>query len=280
MGSSAMKEDGSGSRIDAIFDESIPRTSARLNRSTHSTGSPSIAHSWAGEIPLTRGEFSATSLAKLDTLSRRACTVLVNCHRFLRNTGADWQNPGFTQADRDPVVCLNWDDAIAYTRWLNGKVRSQTSSDGIGPYGLACEADDREYAARAGTQTAYWWGDTIGSGHTACDGCGSGWDNKQPAPVGSFPPNPFGLYDVLGSKWEWAMDCWNDNYAGAQTDSAAWTIGKCERRVARGGDWGNRPWVLRSGHRTGFLELRQGVQFHRLPRCPNSPVTHERGPPG
>ena len=104
------------------------------------------------------------------------------------------------------------------------------------PYRLLTEAE-WEYAARAGTTTAYFWGDEIGKGNANCDGCGSQWDDKQTAPVGSFAANAFGLYDMAGNVWEWVQDCYHDNYDGAPTDGSAWTSGDCSLRVVRGGSW-------------------------------------------
>ena len=78
-----------------------------------------------------------------------------------------------------------------------------------------------------------------------CDGCGSLWDNKQTAPVGSFAANPFGLYDMVGNVWEWTEDCWNESYHGAPADGSAWTSGDCSRRVVRGNSWIDTPDFLR-----------------------------------
>jgi formylglycine-generating enzyme required for sulfatase activity len=83
-----------------------------------------------------------------------------------------------------------WYDAAAYTEWL----AEQTGKR----YRLPSEAE-WEYAARAGTETAYWWGNDIGANRANCNGCGSQWDNQETAPVGSFDPNPFGLYDTSGN---------------------------------------------------------------------------------
>jgi formylglycine-generating enzyme required for sulfatase activity len=106
-----------------------------------------------------------------------------------------------------------------------------------------------EYAARAGSTAAYYWGDAIGKGNANCDGCGSQWDNIQTAPVGSFAANAFGLYDMAGNAWQWLQDCYHENYNGAPADGAAWTGDDCGRRVVRGGSWISVPPVLRSAGR-------------------------------
>ncbi len=128
-------------------------------------------------------------------------------------------------------------------------------------YRLLSEAE-YEYAARAGTQTAYPWGDEIklnGQAMANCNGCGSQWDGKQTAPVGSFPANRFGLYDMVGNVWEWTEDCWNSSYEYAPADGSAWTSGDCNSRVVRGGSWGNAPDNLRSASRGGDTSDLRGV---------------------
>jgi formylglycine-generating enzyme required for sulfatase activity len=141
---------------------------------------------------------------------------------------------------RRPVININWDDAQQFIAWLyrtTGK-----------PYRLLSEAE-WEYAARAGTQTTYFWGNEIGKGNANCNGCGSQWDNRQSAPVGSFPANAFGLYDMHGNVWEWVEDCWHDGYKGAPSDGSAWVSGDSQHRVLRGGSWFNIPQGLRSAYR-------------------------------
>src|SRR5262249_14723054 len=118
-------------------------------------------------------------------------------------------------------------------------------------YRLLTEAE-YEFATRAGTQTAFPWGDDIGENKANCDGCGSQWGNKQTAPVGSFAPNQFGLYDMVGNVWEWVEDCYNPNYDNAPTNGSAWTAGDCNRRMVRAGSWVNTPQFLRSAYRNGF----------------------------
>ena len=158
-----------------------------------------------------------------------------------------------------PVVNVNWHDAKAYVSWLNAMLRSSepvtegapASSPASGPYRLLSEAE-WEYAARAGTTTAYYWGEGRRKGFANCDGCGSEWDNTQTAPVGSFPPNPFGLYDMAGNVLQWTEDCYHENYAGAPANGSAWVtgpVGACSARMMRGGSWFNSTYYIRSSQR-------------------------------
>ena len=196
-----------------------------------------------GRYPVTRAEFAAF-VRETGYLISGGCTLFAN-YRFEHHANAGWMNPGFSQTDRDPVVCVNWNDAQAYATWLNERLKGEVPSRSGGPYHLPSEAE-WEYAARAGTQTLRWWGDSIGSGNAVCDGCGTRWDRKQTAPVDTFPPNPFGLSGVLGNAGEWTEDCGNLNYEGAPIDGSAWTSGRwCGARVVRGGSFASRPWLVR-----------------------------------
>lgn len=136
-----------------------------------------------------------------------------------------------------PVMDVTWHHAQSYVAWLS----EQTGEE----YRLASEAE-WEYAARAGTETRYSWGDEIGENRAVCSGCGSRWDRQQTAPVGSFEPNPWGLYDMHGNVWEWTEDCHNRSYEGAPDDGSAWTAGDCSFRMARGGSWLSQPVRLRA----------------------------------
>jgi formylglycine-generating enzyme required for sulfatase activity len=159
------------------------------------------------------------------------------------------------------VVCVSWADAQAYVAWLNRKVPGKISAADGGPHRLPSEAE-WEYAARADTHTVRWWGDVIGSGNADCEGCGSQWDDRQPAPVGSFSPNPFGLFEILGSAWQWTEDCWNKTYDGAPVDGTTWMAGSwCQEvHAIRGGSFASRAWVLRSAERT-FPSSKEGANF-------------------
>ena len=143
-----------------------------------------------------------------------------------------------------PVINMSWDDiSKEYLPWLNSKT-SKT-------YRLLSEAE-WECAARAGSRQKYTWGDDVGRGLANCDGCGSQWDNKQTAPVGSFELNAFGLHDMHGNVWEWVADCWHENYQGAPADGSAWTTNDCSRRVTRGGSWMSFPRFLGAASRDWF----------------------------
>ncbi len=162
--------------------------------------------------------------------------------------------PAYEEPPKWPAVCLDWRDADAYIAWLNAKVRRLRPelAERAGPYRLPTEAE-WEYAARAGTKTARWWGDAIGVNKANCNGCGSPWDDRLLADVDSFAPNPFGLYGMLGNSWQWTADCWHLNYKGAPTDGSAWSEKNCTRRVIRGGSWNNLPVFVRAASRSGSV---------------------------
>ena len=179
------------------------------------------------------------------------------CNPILR---LGWRSPGrglayppfVGQPTRWPAACLDWNDARAYVAWLNekaGAARPELKGR-EGPYRLPSEAE-WEFAARAGTTTARWWGEDIGVNRANCNGCGSPWDYKVLAEVDAFEPNPFGLYGMLGNVWHWTEDCWHESYAGAPGDGSAWTEQFCDRHVVRGGSWNNLPMFVRSAARSG-----------------------------
>ena len=149
-----------------------------------------------------------------------------------------------------PVIEVSWHDAKTYVGWLWRKTGEE--------YRLLSEAE-WEYVARAGTGTRYWWGDEIGRNRSNCRGCGSRWDGKQTAPVGSFSANGFGLYDVHGNVREWVEDCWNTSYRGAPGDGSAWESGDCRRRVRRGGFWNYLSGDPRSANRSRKISRFRGV---------------------
>jgi hypothetical protein len=164
--------------------------------------------------------------------------------RFVQATGRRLPDDGGWGRGKQAVIKVSWKDAVAYAEWLSRETGER--------YRLPTEAE-WEYAARAGAESRYWWGDDIRQGAKVwanCDGCGSGWGDKQTAPVGSFEPNAYGLYDTAGNVWEWVQDCWHENYVGAPEDGSAWEERDCGLRVLRGGSWFYRPRWLRSATRS------------------------------
>ena len=139
-----------------------------------------------------------------------------------------------------PVINVSWDDAQSYVRWLS----AQTGKS----YRLLSESE-WEYVARAGTETAYSWGDSIGVNRANCKGCSSAWDSTRTAPVGSFAANAWGVYDMHGNVWEWVQDCWKGDYEDAPTDGSARESREGCSRVTRGGSWSDSPRDLRSAKR-------------------------------
>ena len=182
--------------------------------------------------------------------------------RFTEATGgARADDEGWGRSSQ-PVINVSWEDARAYVSWLS----AETGETGE-TYRLPSEAE-WEYAARAGTTTAYSWGNGIGDNRANCDGCGSRWDVVQTAPVGSFGANAWGLHDMHGNVWEWVEDCWYGNYTRVPSDGTAWTSGgDCGRRVLRSGSWNVVSRRLRSAKRArdppGY---RSGVAGFRVAR--------------
>jgi formylglycine-generating enzyme required for sulfatase activity len=169
------------------------------------------------------GKYDITTAQFIDFL-KSAGHRPMRCNRILDYA---WGSPGRgleLQLPNWPAVCLGWIDAEAYVAWLNAKAHKERPAlgPGPGPYRLPSEAE-WEYAARAGTKTARWWGEAIGRNRANCNGCGSPWDDRLLATVESFAPNPFGLYGLLGNVWQWTEDCWHPNYIHAPDDGRAWT---------------------------------------------------------
>jgi formylglycine-generating enzyme required for sulfatase activity len=177
--------------------------------------------------------------------------------RLEPRSNRNWRNPGYKQTDDHPVVCVSWREADEYVKWL----RSSTGRN----YRLLSEAE-WEYVARAGSTTAWSWGDQQ---EDACShanlpgpsllrqvastagwevvGCEDGYPFT--APAGAFLPNSFGVYDMHGNVAEWVADCWRGDYKGRGTESVPVSTGDCSKRIIRGGSWYWRPAVARSGQR-------------------------------
>jgi formylglycine-generating enzyme required for sulfatase activity/class 3 adenylate cyclase len=151
----------------------------------------------------------------------------------------------FTAIGKDdaPVTNVSWSDAKQFVAWLAGATRKA--------YRLPSEAE-WEYAARGGTQTKYWWGDQFQSGMANCKNCADVAVAEQPIKVGSFTPNPFGLYDMGGGVDQWVEDCWHKNYQGAPADGSPWADGDCVSHVLRSGSWKNDARYARPANRDNY----------------------------
>ncbi len=173
---------------------------------------------------------------------------------------ANWQNPGFKQEDTHPVVCMSYNDAADYAAWMSQKTGHH--------YHVASEAQ-WEYVARAGTKTTRYWGDTASiickkanvmtTATFAAINSSEGWMDEQvcasdkawTVPVASYDANPWGVYDMLGSVWEWVDDCATPDHTGMPTDGSARRDGDCSHRISKGGAFHSRVWLARPATRGG-----------------------------
>jgi len=195
----------------------------------------------AGKYAVTRGEFEA-----FVTATRRA--MADKCEMpdgsMAAIPGGSWRSPGFKQTARHPVVCVTNGDADAYAAWLSQKTGKK--------YRLIVDSE-REYAARAGTTSAFWWGDTITPDQANYDsqwpfepGGPKGKPLAATLPVDAFKPNPWGLYQVHGNVAEWVEDCWNNVAMTAPADGSVRPEEGCTHLMHRGGGWRSGPAALRS----------------------------------
>lgn len=176
---------------------------------------------WLGKYPVTVGEY-AVFAAETD------------------QGGHSWASPGFQQDDQHPVVNVSYQDAQTYLSWLRDKTGQS--------YRLPSEAE-WEYAARAGTSTARYWGEGAGEPGEHARFSLEWRVTGGTSPVSSFYPNAFGLYNTLGNVWEWTEDRWHNTYGGAPIDGSAWTAGDDVHRVLRGGSWLRVSSMARSASR-------------------------------
>ena len=149
------------------------------------------------------------------------------------------KNPSHFQGNDKPVEQVSWDEAVEFCK----KLSKQTGKE----YRLPTEAE-WEYACRAGTTTAYYFGEKITDNLVNYYGTVG-----KITDVGQYPPNYFGLYDMHGLVWEWCQDDWHDNYENAPNDSKAWGLGKSITKAIRGGSWGYYPYYCRSAYRDNYL---------------------------
>jgi formylglycine-generating enzyme required for sulfatase activity len=218
-----------------------------------------VARAYAiGRTEVTRGQF-ARFVAATGWKPDGPCGFLADgpSNRWEADTAHDWRNPGFAQTDAHPVVCVNLADARDYARWLSAET---------GRHFRLPSNTEWEYAARAGTTAAQWWGkrpaaetcryaSVAGSERARAHNggvldpekffpCDDGY--VETAPVASFKPNPWGLYDMIGNVWEWTEDCLNADQKGAPGDTSARITGDCASHIDRGSSWTNSPKYVRS----------------------------------
>ena len=195
----------------------------------------------------------AFAVARFETTFAQwdACAAAGACRRGVGDIG-------FGRGDR-PVMLVSWEDAQAFARWLSRTTAVR--------YRLPTEAE-WEYVARAGSETRFPWGDDAGRGNANCDGCGSPFDDERTAPVGSLPPNAFGVYDMVGNLYEWVEDCGSYGYEDAPSDgSAVAADAACRHRMMRGGSWLSLPRASRPANRVrnplGFSDINVGFRMAR-----------------
>ena len=215
-----------------------------------------------GRFDVTRGEWKRFVRATRRPV-RAGCAFTGRPGPFIDKKGS-WKSLGFVQTDRHPVVCVTWQDANDYAAWLSLRTGHR--------YRLLSEAE-WEYAARAGASTIFPWGnkaDRSRANYGPDKGYGKGMVRGRDrwlytSPVGAFPPNRFGLYDMTGNVLQFVQDCLSGDYAGAPADGSAADTDKplvmtgdvaelsgmpaCGFRMARGGDWGDPPELIRPAFR-------------------------------
>ncbi len=203
--------------------------------------------------------------------------------------GANWQEPGFKQTSKDPVVCVSYYDALAYVNWLNATTPDEPELGGKPRYVLPTESQ-WEYACRAGTTTEYFWGDDMSQGGkylNAADATGGPggqtWSSAFPfndgyaatSPAGSFEPNAWGLYDMLGNVWEWCADRFEVYGPNPVIDPQGALVG--EYRVLRGGGWDAAPAAARCAYRGANLPTACNSNYgFRVAIIPPAPLIPEQ----
>ena len=212
-----------------------------------------IPHAFAaGVYDVTVGEYAEFVAAT--GVGANGCATYDGAWRV--NPSVSWKNAVEAQTSSHPVSCVSWQDAKDYAAWL-----SHTTHQA---YRLP-SASEWEYAARAGSAAQVPW-------TTPAEACAyaniadqtaarhyQGWkvlpcadEFVQTAPVGSFKPNAFGLYDMLGNVFQWTEDCWTDDYRGAPVDGSAQSAGDCTQHELRGGSWFTQPEFVRTSYRNRF----------------------------
>lgn len=205
--------------------------------------------------PFALGTYPVTKREYTNFVRETHRPVTTGCHIQYRgvwvpDTTKDWRHPGFSQSEEDPVVCVSWNDAQDYIHWLNERTREAHYDTAPNPYRLPTW-EEIEYATRAGTTSTFYWGDVprreeANYGKDKCFPCGpmkEGADRwLYTSPIGSFPANPWGLYDMAGNVWQWAESCRSDSKANPPKE--------CHYQVLHGGSWLTDPKYLQTGERS------------------------------
>ena len=164
--------------------------------------------------------------------------------QFANAAGRKLPDNLFLDRKTHPVIFVTWDDAYYYAQWLG----EQTGAT----YRLLSEAE-WEYAASTGKKSPHWWGYNTEPDMAHCQlGCSTPYDPKKPTAVGSFKPNPFGVYDTAGNVAEWVEDCWHEDYTKAPTNGKVWVGGDCVFRAVRGGSYFSPEDSIRHSKRDKF----------------------------
>ncbi|MDO8292207.1 MAG: formylglycine-generating enzyme family protein [Gallionella sp.] len=238
------------------FDMGSPGSEAGRAKDEGPVHRVNVAAFAMGKTEITRGQFAAF-VKKTKYSTGDKCWT----HKGgkVEERSGNWRELGYSQDDKHPVACINWNDAKAYAEWLSRTTRKK--------YRLPTEAE-WEYAARGNTSTARYWGDNPdeacgyanaadktakaqirGASSWSAFNCTDGF--AYTAPVGSFKANAFGLKDMLGNVWEWTEDSYHDSYKGAPANGSAWQ-GDGVKRVLRGGSWNNSPRNVRAAIRNSY----------------------------
>ena len=211
-----------------------------------------------GRTEVTRGQYRAFVVA-----TKRPTAPTCGVHDAATDSwgprpGFDWTKPGFAQDDSHPAVCISYDDASAYVAWLSRETGKA--------YRLPSDAE-WEYAARGGTATPWYWGKApeagcaianllsagtiaaLGAPKSIADRLACANSRSFTVPVASYPPNPYGLYDMAGNAFEWAADCNSPDNRDAHADGSARTTGDCTRHYLKGGAFHTPFWLTRSAVR-------------------------------
>lgn len=202
---------------------------------TFQMGSPGTSR-FAEERPRHAVKVSKFAMSKYEV-------TFAEYDKFAKATGRKLPDNLYMDRETHPVIFVTWDDAFYYAKWLSDQTGKK--------YRLPSEAE-WEYAAGAGKTSTFWWGFNEEPGKAHCFGCGTGFDPRKPTKVGSFAPNPFGVYDTAGNVAEWVHDCWHEDYKNAPTTSESWEGGDCAYRVVRGGAYSSPPQSIRHTKRDKY----------------------------